>query len=491
MSELGRIELDSITEFQKKLNTATDANSEVFSSYSGTFTRGQWNSAFTEELRRSNDNEDEFTYSINETRDILEYSYATWPSPNMRVREPFRDDTRICWPKNLCTNRFIDCKFYSADLLVHEFDGVWIDAYYQAFMKNKEGARDAHNLNIGNIPALTEWSTELPETSMEFDLPWFYSEHPALAYPLYKLHQSKAKSFHTFKMRNSVWQFLRMCIKDEKGEWQTVSAIDYRDRLEPFNERLPYPKIWGRYAMLTAAEKACLNVGSISYIIRNVIPVNTDNKFNLGTTQTVSLATIAAPCLGIFWMTENVTASQSNCLSNYTTHESVDERGYARNPIETVTLKYTKDPKGSSGVHTTCFKDFETVHFTSTSYRRHLPSCTTEIGYHCYTFGQDLGGYLHGERAISLAAVGAEFSCKYWKPRARTGQKRIMDSSKDLEASISDSVSVNGSTGSDGMDQHRADELMNNEFILHTRILIMRELMFEQLPDGKTVLRLN
>ena len=491
MSEAARIELDSQTEFQRRLNSVTDKNTPIYSSFDGEFTKGMWHSSLIEELKRRDDNDNECTYAINDERDILIYSYATWKSPAVRVKELHRDDTLICWTKNLATNRFVKSKFFSADTQIQEFDNVWMDIYYQAFMENKEGAREAHNLSTGNTPELTSFCLELAETPLEFDLPWYYSEHPALAYPLYHLHRNKARSYHTFKLKNKIWDLLRMCIKDkETGEWHTVPAGDYRDRLDYTMESIPHPKIWGRYGTLTQGEKECHAAASKSYVIRNVMSVDTDNRFTLGTTQTLNLASIAAPCLAIFWVVENKEATQNNCHSNYTTHDSVPERRYARNPVETSSLRYTKDPKGSSGVGAACFEDFSSEHFTSASFRRHLRSRPTEIGYHCYSFAQDLGGYLHGERGISLSAVGAELSCKFWKPRSRTGQRRpVVDSQRDLEASISDSVSATGSSSSEPIDQQSIDQLMKTEFILHTRVLILRELTFEHLSD-KTVLKL-
>lgn len=486
-----QLELDSITGFQRQLNMATDSTTPIYSTFSDSFTKGMWHSSHIEELQRRDDNDDECTYSINGGRDVLIYITATWKAPNIRVKEQHKDDTLICWTKNLATNRFEKGKFYSADTLIQEIDSVWMDIYFQAFMENKEGARESHNLSVGNIPELTDFSTELPETPLNFDLPWYYSEHPALAYPLYQLHRNKARSYHTFTLKNKIWDLLRMCVKDEKGEWITVNPSDhpYCERLEYGNEKIAYPKIWGRYATLTAEEKECHASESKSYIIRNVMSVNTDNSFKLGTTQTLKLSSIAAPCLAIFWVAENKEATQNNCYSNYTTHHSVPERRYARNPVETSTLRYTKDPKGASGVGAACFEEFPSEHFTDVSFRHHLPSRPTEIGYHCYSFAQNLGGYLHGERAVSLAAVGAEFSCKFWRPRIRGSQRRPVDPQRDLEASISDSVSVSGSTSSDPADLQRVEQLLKTEYILHTRLLIVRELSFEHLSD-KTVVRL-
>jgi len=355
-------------------------------------------------------------------------------------------------------------------------------------MANKEGAREAHNLAVGNVPELTEFSGELPEYSMNFDLPFYYSEHPALAYPLYMLSRNKAQNFKVFTLRNKIWDLLRMCIKGDDGTWQTVPAKQFRDRLEFVNDTLPPPRIWGRYAVMTEGEKACNAGKSKSYIIRNVMSVNTDNKFKLGSTQALDLGSISAPCLAIFWVAENATATEYNCHSNYTTHESVPERKYARNPISTSTLKYTKHPQGSSGVGALCFEDLPSDHFTSVSFRRHLPSQPTEIGHHCWSFAQDLGGYMHGERALSLAALGAKLSCTFWKP-PRTSHRRNVENNRDLEVSMSDSASIAGSSSPEISDTSNIEQLMKAEFSLHTRLLIQRELLFEHLPD-KTVIKL-
>lgn len=493
--ELARLELASITDFQRKLNTVTDPNTPIYSTFNDEFTKGMWHSSFDVELDRSTSNENECKYSIKEELDLLISTYTRWVAPWIRVREQFKDTTLICWTENLATNRFTKLHFHSADTQIHEFDNMWMDVFFQSFLENKPGAREAHNLSVGNIPELTEFTTELPETALNFNFPFYYSEHPALAYPLYKLHRSKASSYKVFTLRNKIWDLLRMCIKDEKGDWVIVNVEDYKERLDYANEILPYPRVWGSYAKLTPEEKACHASESKSYIIRNVVSINTNNKFTLGTTQSLDLSSISAPCLAIFWAAENMNASRYNCYSNYTTHDSVPERKYARNPIADSSLEYTKDPSGISGVGAHCFKQLPADITTSVPFRRHLPSIPTDIGYHCKSWAQNLGGYLHGERAISLAALGAKLSCTFWKPRIRSNQRRIMDNGtgqvqtgRDLEASVSDSVSVASSSNSDSFD-HVIAEQMKTEYTLHARLLIVRELSFEHLPD-KTVIRL-
>lgn len=390
-------ELNSLTEFQKDIHVTSNLSEEIISNFYKAFIKSTWYSTVPMKLKCSTDG-DEVIYNVNNSFHFLIYSYMRFVTPPVSVKEEYRGKVRIAWCHNLGTNIVERAVFKEDDETFQTWDSVWADIYFQFYQSSGTGKRKAHNIGIGNVKCLEEWSEFLPSYPINVDQPWFYSMDPALAFPIfYKNSQTRIE--HRYTLRRKVTDLLRIQVLDPvTNKWKDVNKNinKYIDVPTPFIE---VPELWGRYAYITEKEikwYKCHQTRSL--YIRDIGICDAANPNKYKSTVEIDLQ-CTNPCLAIFWVAENRDATLFHNYSNYTTNTHDLYSGW--NPIKKVTLKYGTVVK---------LDNMPSDHFYLAEPRKHFPSAPNETGYHGYSYAWDSTNF-HGDIGIVFFGLNAKLQC--------------------------------------------------------------------------------
>lgn len=391
-------ELSSLTEFQRDIHVTSDMSENIISNFYRAFTKSTWYSSIPMKLKCTTDGE-ETVYSVNNSFHFLMYSYMRFVLPPVRVKPEYRGRVRISWCHNVGTNPVEQAVFKEDDDTYQTWDNVWADIYFQFYQDGGAGKRDNHNTGIGNVKCLEEWSEFLPAYAINVDQPWFYSMHPALAFPIfYKNSQTRAEHRYTF--RRKLVDLLRVQILGTNRKWKdtTKKVYQYLD-INP-SSSIRTPELWGRYAYITDAEMKWYKCSKTrSFFTRDIEVCDTPNPNKYKTTAEINLH-CTNPCLAFFWVAENRDATNNHNYSNYTTDSQDLYSGW--DPVKTTTLKYGT---------TIRLDNMPSDHFSIAEPRRHFPSAPSERGYHGYSFAWDSTNF-DGDVGVVFANMNAKLHCK-------------------------------------------------------------------------------
>ncbi len=391
-------ELNSLTDFQKEIHVTSSATEDIMSNFYKPFIKSTWNSNISMKLKCSNDGH-ETVYTANNSFHFLIYTYMRFQLPKITVNEKYKDTVRVAWCHNVGTNIINQTSFKEDDEVFHTWDNTWADIYFQFYQKIGEGKRDNHNIGIGNIECLENWSTSLPEYYINVQQPWFYSEHVQHAFPLfYKGSQTRAE--HRYVFRNKISELLRVQIL-ENGEWKdTIKKIHKYISVRGDITTINTPELWGRYSFNTETEikwlKSCSK--DRTYYTKDIEICDIPNTNRYKTISEVNLQ-CNNPCLAMFWVAQNNEALSLNNYSNYTTDSKNLYNGW--DPIKTTTLKYGTTYR---------LDNMASDHFNIAESRNHFSSSPNERGYHAYSFANDSTAY-DGDTGVVFSGINAKLQC--------------------------------------------------------------------------------
>lgn len=391
MTSVAKLELGSITEFQKEIHTPElDEEGKplpITSVYYHEFQNSTWYTHLQVKIPCHLD-DDSYCFKANTTFHYLKYSYLLQSFPAIRVKPEYEKTYRICWPHNLAINVINQGRFDVDDDPVGFFDHVWLDQYFQHFLK--PGFRDLFNQCVGNLPFLEEWTTSLPQYTTSLPQPWHYSQDTGYAFPLYFCSKDTSVA-HVYDMKTRVADLLRMAkiCTGKNGEPVGVELkeVDFTvlEGVTPVS-KLKKPEMWGCYAYITDNEvdwnTKCQEgskdeeISKVFYY-NDVVVCDQINTETYGKSAEVNLY-CETPCKSIFWAAENVDATARRNFSNYTTDTGEIYKGW--NPIEQVTLKYGK---------TTRINAMQSLHFDRMQPWYHMRSPPVVAGYNCYSFANN------------------------------------------------------------------------------------------------------
>jgi hypothetical protein len=469
-------ELASLTPFQHAMHYPVDITEELLSEFHRVFVKSTWYSSIPMKLTCSLDSE-EVVYTVNSSFHYLTYTYLHCVLPRISVKPEFKDKVRIAWCHNVGTNQCTRAVFREDDENYHTWDSIWADIYFQFYQEPGAGKRDLHNVGIGNIKALEDWTSDfLPYHTINVDQPWFYSLNTAWAFPIfYKNSLTRAQHRYTFK--RSIKQLLRVQLMDKKGIWNDVSKKYYPKLIDAPSFKMPLPQLWGRYAYITDTEiqnnKCCKE--RVLYT-RDVAICDTPNSNVYNTIADVPLE-CSNPCLAMFWVAENKDASSTNNYSNYTTDTNDLYNGL--DPIIHTTLTYGTIPK---------LDKMTSDHFNIAESRKHFPSAPCDVGYHGYSFAwnstnfdSDIGIVFHDMKANLKCFISDS-------PDYSNDSKVIVDDvNEDIEEMIRDTDDEEDKT-------HNliATQVHSPDFITRVRLLIVRKFTIrEDSETGKFVFQIE
>src|SRR5437868_8318476 len=245
-------ELNSLTEFQRDIHVLSNMSEDIISNFFKVFIKSTWYSSMPMKLKCTSDG-DEIVYSVNNSFHFLMYSYMRFMLPPIRVKSEYKGRVRIAWCHNIGTNIVLQAIFKEDDDTYHTWDNVWADIYFQFYQSGGAGKRENHNIGIGNVKCLEEWTEFLPPYPINVENPWFYSMDSALSFPIF-YKNSITRAEHRYTFRRKLADLLRVQIlgRDHKWKDSTNKVSRYLD-IEP-SDTLKIPELWGRYAYITENE---------------------------------------------------------------------------------------------------------------------------------------------------------------------------------------------------------------------------------------------
>jgi hypothetical protein len=455
--QIAKEELNSLTDFQKEIHVTEEGEEIIMNCYKG-FIKSTWYSSLPMKLKCSSDGE-EIVYPVDNSFHFLLYTYMRFLLPAIKVKAEWKGKVRISWCHNIGTNIVLRAEFKEDHDIYHTWDNVWEDIYHQFYQSGGSGKRETHNVGVGNVKCLEEWSEHLPSYPINVDQPWFYSMDPALAFPiLFKNSETRAEHRYTF--RRKVSDLLRIQVVDKGGKWKDVSRI--KGALAKYIENPPLmiktPELWGRFSYNSEQEvkwhKTC-RAERVLYT-RDVEICDTTNPTKYSSVSEIELHS-TNPCLALFWVAENKDSKLHNNYSNYTTDTNDLYSGW--DPIKTTTLKYGTSIR---------LNNMPSDHFNIAEPRKHFPSAPNERGYHGYSYASD---------STNFNGLNAKLQCRI--DNNSIFADNIYDQEEEEkheedEGEISESVDVDNTVSV-------VDESSPN-FITRARLLVVRK--FSILSDG-------
>ena len=365
MANIAKMDIDSITEFQREMHNPVPGDA-LFSPFVRKFQKTTWRCNIQSKLHCSS-NEKDFIYDLGSTYHYLRHTYMRSLWPALRVKEGFSDRIQICWPHNLGTSHIESASFVVNEDIINTFDNVWCDMYFQFFMK--PNFRGSHNINVGNLEMLENWSSELPEYTTTVHQPFSFARDDSRAFPILLLN-SQAKAYHRYTMKNKIQDILRMRvlrqIKNEKQEvtgqvWQEIQCNLAYIEGAGSSGQLKTPEVWGEYIYFTPEEQEVVRTGCVEtahhfvddklketgdfeyrFYMDDIVSSKATNAGKLGDVVSVDLD-CETPAKFIIWVAENLTAKRYRNTSNYTTNADTLYKGW--NPCTSISMYYGGQPR--------------------------------------------------------------------------------------------------------------------------------------------------
>lgn len=466
-------ELNALTEFQRDIHVTDIETEPIISNFYRAFIKSTWYSSLPMKLKSSTDG-DEIIYTVNNSFHFLIYSYMRFMTPPIKVKDSYKGRARIAWCHNLGTNITKQATFKEDDDTYQKWDNIWADMYFQFFQNAGAGKRENHNIGIGNVKCMEEWSNFLPSYPINVDQPWFYSMDTALAFPIfYKNSQTRAEHRYTF--RRKIGDLLRVQILGKDHKWKNITRgySKYIDT-NPLST-IKLPELWGRYAYVTDNELTWYRcVQPRVFFTRDVEICDTQNPSKFKSTAEISLH-CTTPCLAFFWASENMNSTNNHNYSNYTTNVNDLYSGW--DPIKTTTLKYGTSVR---------LDNMPSDHFSIAEARKHFPSSPSERGYHGYSFANDSTSY-YGDIGLVFASMNAKLYCRIANNDLFATDLYEEEEEEEEYDDIIDPLNVNNNDDGSGKISIKSEDLGQSDqsissveeitpsFLTRVRLLVVRK----------------
>nr|QBK91899.1 MAG: major capsid protein [Pithovirus LCPAC304] len=484
MTSVAKMELNSITEFQKELHESRKNKEGVLekiaSIFYQEFEKVTWYTRILNKIPCSVVGDDNvYVFKANTTFHSLVYTYMVQHWPYIRVKPEHRGEYKICWPHNRPHNTLPNAHFEVDDVVMNTFDHVWLDTYFEHFMK--PGFRDHHNMCVGNVPRDEEWGDVLYPSDTDLPQPWFYSRDPCLAFPLHYCARD-TNVLHVYEVKNKIKDLLRMakCVTDRTGKkrWVELKEVDFKmlDGVT-LKSKLKKPELWAAYSYVTPNEIAwnteCQGEEDKVFYINDVVSCDQINTKTYGKTAEVDLC-CTSPCKALFWSAENVDASKKRNYSNYTTDSNVY---VGWDPIQHVGLKYSETQR---------IKEMATHHFTRMQSWYHFPSPPSTAGYSVHSLSHDCMS-IDAEVGLVFSELKAKMFFKL-QGRKFQGHKfqnpasQLYDFSAecDLESETSADEDEYLDTHTSTIEDASEPKYTSPNFRIHMRLLVLKKLTIEK-----------
>ena len=457
-----KIELESCPQkYLTDLYSAGSSSDSMFTLFDREFVPCTWHSTHVLRLNRTEDlGNMSCSYGLDPSYHFLLYAYLRYTLPWVRVR-PGKGQYRVAWCRNVGTNIVRQAEFVHGEQNYPGFDSVWLDTYFQWFLPHDR--LPAHNRCVGNIPALQEFSSFLPQHIVNLEQPWFYS---CKGFPGWPIMKAGAGSHHRYTFR-PFKSLLRVEQKGLDGVWRNVTGSVNLDSIVEFGPGVAAtPEMWGKYALLDRPEydayMGCPDNEVKTFFVKDVVAIDSINSAPYNTSCSLTLES-KTPCLAFFWSCSNVQARAVHDYSNYTTDPLDSAAGC--DPINTNSFKYSNVYK---------FNKMPSDHFNMAVGRYHFPAVPRETGFHAYCVANDPSS---GDGEVALV-FGADD-----KAVCRLKADLILDFVDPLENSLP-SAHPEGQADDDES-LVMLDPPRKSTFLSHVRLLTIRKLTITKDPNTR------
>lgn len=335
-----------------------------------------------------------FSYDMDSAAkfDFLLLSALDFKTVPVKVKPEFQMNHRIAWTPDLGFNivesaeLVIDGDVHqtlTASSLKHAFQFFYLS---NSDSHNKRSTSDRSN---GNDPALTNWSTSLPETEIISEQPWSYSRGSIIAFPLNKLYPGLYKTLkQNYRFRLEIAQLLRMqrLVENEFGDtWVDIpfdKSILVMDNY-PVNGELPVPSLLCEYISLSdeAADyfRECSEARFREFVVPTFTSFTSAQNSVFSTGAPISRKLVGSnPCTAIMWSVSDVNQEALN-------NRSANLTSLGREPIKSCTLNYTDRTEKF------IFRREPACHFNRGIHMRKFRSAPIRPGFYGWSVALDSG----------------------------------------------------------------------------------------------------
>jgi hypothetical protein len=236
------------------------------------------------------------------------------------------------WTHNLGSNIVRNGNFKINETELQTLNSKYFDDYIQKINKN-----DNIDKELGNVPEMQEWSTQLPSFMTIFRIPWFFTLHTSKMFPLYACGKED-EILHEMLLRRYIGDLLII----RRADTKEVIPFD-EGCIKVSSYTLPVPEMRAEYEFLSDMEcehNRCEDImnkySNNVFDIDNVKSVESDNIHTLNTTVNIKIKDMPFPVHTIHWKAVNLEAEKHNYLSNYTTNALDHTKGAS--PIKWISL---------------------------------------------------------------------------------------------------------------------------------------------------------
>lgn len=468
--KISKDELESITNFQNEMHYTSKDNEPITSKFYKEYIKTTWHCtnlvALDSVISKDEDiahNYTEVKYRVDPNYHYLMYTSMRCVLPAVKVKPNYTSKVRICWCHNIGTNITVNATFKDDDNIYQTWDPIIADDYYQYYQYEGSGKRRNHNIGIGNVKILEDWTYALPTYIINVDQPWYYGEEPGLAFPIH-MRNSQCRIEHRQIYKRNIESLLRMQLLIN-NIWTDVEPKNYIEKYLIYDSLvINKPTLWGRYAYVTDAElrtnkcKPEMKQRTLYYTDYEVCDGNTNSMYKYTENAEMDISS-RNPCVAMFWKAENLDATKFNNYSNYTTNTGDLYSGW--DPIYHNSIKYGTLYK---------FKEMESDHFNIGESRKHFRSSPREMGYHAYSFAHQSYNY-NGEVGVVLDGKNAKLLCKF-------SNKDIYELKNKSEIDIDDNFDVT-------LDEPDADIIASSpKYKMRIRLMVIKKLTINRDDRG-------
>ncbi len=467
-----KLDIDGLTSFQKELHypdpnkDPADPLNQVNSRFSCDIEKNAWSTHTKVKMTHSAE-EGEVVYTASKKFDVLFGSEIHINLIPIKVKEKYRKRIQICYPHNPGHNICYEGELKVDDDHQQTIDSYWMDIHSQYFMEGGAGKRELYNRKVGNIPCLEGWGWELPGIKLIVPQPYYYARNTRVG--LRTLKSSINTVTHHYKIRNKIQDFLRMRVMKENGEWVPMTSCKLQYLEIPGNvKEIPIPELWGRYALMTDAERDWHKsidpkTGEpIKHVIytEDITIETSNNPTAMGSTDVIPLQGIA-PCKRLFWLAQDTKAIENRNFSNYTTNSEDLTLGW--NPCAFVDIKYG----GAYRVEKLSHEHFELAEADF------FPSAPCETGYNAHSFNYEQNT-LNADTAIVLQPLQASIHITL----KDTDPFKTIDEPEEEYENDGEIIPIEAL-------EEQISESEKSRYIIHVRALVYKKLTMSWNEKGK------
>lgn len=398
--EVAKTELKNKGIFYDELHKPNDDDSEIMCHH---FLKIKKSCRYTTNLHKLNSISDGIytVYNVDPTFHHLQYTYITTITPKISVKEEFKNTIKIKLPHRYGINCINKAIIKDQKITYQTLDNVFLDFHLQFFQNNGTGKRDLDLKYLGDLPELTTFSTYLPPRKINYEIPWFYSQHISLAFPIF-YKGSSLNLEHRIVYKKYITDMLIMVKKESDGSWEYITK-DKHEYIDVDSNLLPTPEMYGKYSLNHKNQiESIKNTHSGADRIRDFYIYDVkccdnpkDFKFGESCEDIIKCKT---PCTFAFWAAQNKTAYNICNYSNYTTNPYDIETGH--DPIKLNSLYYSTE---------ILFENMTSDHFNVAISRHHCNSAPFEEGYHAYNFSDSLKFTPFSKATQDLSSLNTRF----------------------------------------------------------------------------------